>query len=252
MNDEVCQGLATKTDNPRFAWDSYRRFLEMFGNVVLEIPRAAFEDELDDLKMDKGILEDSELTVDDLQILVDRFKAVYTDNGHTFPTDVYEQLKLSISAVFRGWMGPRAIKYREVEDIRGLLGTAVNVQSMVFGNMGDSSGTGVVSTNHNMLEVTCSHEWCSADVGHYLSLLFIVVSQCFTRDPNNGANELFGELLFNAQGEDVVVSTIRLACENRSCLVLNSRAPFSVPVKLWIAGGNSHPSSYFRFENSHA
>ena len=170
MNDDVCQGLADKTDNPRFAWDSYRRFLEMFGNVVLEIARSDFEDELDDLKMDKGILEDSELSVDDLKILVDRFKAVYTKNGHTFPTDVYEQLKLSISAVFRGWMGPRAIKYREVEDIRGLLGTAVNVQSMCYGNMGPTSGTGV----------------------------------CFTRDPNNGSNELFGEFLFNAQGEDVV------------------------------------------------
>ena len=170
MNDDVCQGLADKTDNPRFAWDSYRRFLEMFGNVVLEIARSDFEDELDDLKMDKGILEDSELSVDDLKILVDRFKAVYTKNGHTFPTDVYQQLKLSISAVFRGWMGPRAIKYREVEDIRGLLGTAVNVQSMCYGNMGPTSGTGV----------------------------------CFTRDPNNGSNELFGEFLFNAQGEDVV------------------------------------------------
>jgi pyruvate,orthophosphate dikinase len=170
MNDAVCEGLATKSGNERFAWDSYRRFLEMFGNVVLDIPRSLFEDEMDDVKMDRGIMEDSELQVDDLKEIVTRFKGVYSNNNLTFPSDVREQLRLAVSAVFRGWMGPRAVKYREVEDIRGLLGTAVNVQSMVFGNMGKSSGTGV----------------------------------CFTRDPNNGVNELFGEFLINAQGEDVV------------------------------------------------
>ncbi|KAL3922563.1 MAG: hypothetical protein SGILL_002137 [Bacillariaceae sp.] len=170
MNDEVVVGLAKKTGNPRFAWDSYRRFLEMFGNVVLEIPRSHFEDELDDIKYEKDVNEDSDLTAEDLQELVQRFKKVYESMDLQFPQDVLEQLRLSIGAVFKGWMGPRAIKYREVENIRNLLGTAVNVQAMVFGNMGDTSGTGV----------------------------------CFTRDPNVGTQELFGEFLINAQGEDVV------------------------------------------------
>jgi len=170
MNDAVVHGLATKTNNPRFAWDSYRRFLEMFGNVVLEIPRSNFEDELDDLKYERGVDEDAELSAEDLQELVVRFKAVYAQRSLVFPQDVLEQLQLAIGAVFKGWMGPRAIKYREVENIRDLLGTAVNVQAMVFGNMGDTSGTGV----------------------------------CFSRDPNVGTAELFGEFLINAQGEDVV------------------------------------------------
>mmetsp|Transcript_4973 Transcript_4973/g.10003 ORF Transcript_4973/g.10003 Transcript_4973/m.10003 type:complete len:856 (+) Transcript_4973:197-2764(+) len=170
MNDAVCEGLAVKTGNPRFAWDSYRRFLEMFGNVVLEIPRSAFEEEIDDVKYETGAFEDSDLTVENLQEVVKRFKGVYAKNNLSFPEDVMEQLSLAIGAVFKGWMGPRAVKYREVENIRDLLGTAVNVQAMVFGNMGDTSGTGV----------------------------------CFTRDPNNGGNELFGEFLINAQGEDVV------------------------------------------------
>eukprot|EP00584_Thalassiosira_punctigera_P004765 CAMPEP_0172543998 /NCGR_PEP_ID=MMETSP1067-20121228/14254_1 /TAXON_ID=265564 ORGANISM="Thalassiosira punctigera, Strain Tpunct2005C2" /NCGR_SAMPLE_ID=MMETSP1067 /ASSEMBLY_ACC=CAM_ASM_000444 /LENGTH=955 /DNA_ID=CAMNT_0013330493 /DNA_START=156 /DNA_END=3023 /DNA_ORIENTATION=+ len=170
MNDQVVEGLAKKTGNPRFAWDSYRRFLEMFGNVVLEIPRSHFEDELDDIKYEKGVDEDSDLSADDLQELVERFKGVYESMNLSFPQDVFEQLKLSIGAVFSGWTGPRAIKYREVENIRDLLGTAVNVQAMVFGNMGETSGTGV----------------------------------CFSRDPNVGTSELFGEFLINAQGEDVV------------------------------------------------
>eukprot|EP00581_Thalassiosira_minuscula_P017155 CAMPEP_0183722450 /NCGR_PEP_ID=MMETSP0737-20130205/14392_1 /TAXON_ID=385413 /ORGANISM="Thalassiosira miniscula, Strain CCMP1093" /LENGTH=960 /DNA_ID=CAMNT_0025952609 /DNA_START=96 /DNA_END=2978 /DNA_ORIENTATION=+ len=170
MNDEVCAGLAAKSGNERFAWDSYRRFLEMFGNVVLELPRSEFEEEIDDVKYEKGIYEDSDLSADDLKEVVERFKGVYSKNNLSFPQDAHEQLKLAIGAVFRGWMGDRAIKYREVENIRNLLGTAVNVQAMVFGNMGDSSGTGV----------------------------------CFTRDPNNGENSLFGEFLINAQGEDVV------------------------------------------------
>jgi pyruvate,orthophosphate dikinase len=147
-----------------------RRFLEMFGNVVLEIPRSHFEDELDDIKYEKGVNEDSDLSAEDLQELVVRFKAIYETMDLSFPQDVYEQLKLAIGAVFNGWMGARAIKYREVENIRDLLGTAVNVQAMVFGNMGDTSGTGV----------------------------------CFSRDPNIGTPELFGEFLINAQGEDVV------------------------------------------------
>lgn len=170
MNDAVCNGLAEKSGNARFAWDSYRRFLEMFGNVVLEIPRSQFEDEIDDVKYERGVFEDSELSVEDLQEVVKRFKSVYSKNSLSFPEEVTEQLSLAIGAVFKGWMGARAVKYREVENIRNLLGTAVNVQAMVFGNMGDTSGTGV----------------------------------CFTRDPNNGTNELFGEFLINAQGEDVV------------------------------------------------
>jgi len=170
MNDEVCAGLAAKTNNPRFANDSYRRFLEMFGNVVLDIPRSLFEDEIDDVKFERGIFEDSELSADDLMEVANRFKTVYEQRNLSFPQDVMQQLELAVGAVFRGWVGDRAIKYRQVENIRNLLGTAVNVQAMVFGNMGDSSGTGV----------------------------------CFTRDPNTGENVLFGEFLINAQGEDVV------------------------------------------------
>jgi pyruvate,orthophosphate dikinase len=170
MNDAVVEALAAKSGNPRFAWDSYRRFLEMFGNVVLDIPRTLFEDEIDDIKYEAGVFEDAELSLDHLKEVVKRFKAVYAKMDLSFPEDVNVQLELAVGAVFRGWMGDRAVKYRQVENIRDLLGTAVNVQAMVFGNMGDTSGTGV----------------------------------CFTRDPNNGDNELFGEFLINAQGEDVV------------------------------------------------
>lgn len=170
MNDAVCAGLAAKTSNTRFANDSYRRFLEMFGNVVLDIPRSLFEDEIDDVKYERGIMEDSELSADDLMEVATRFKKVYERRDLVFPQDVMVQLELAVGAVFRGWMGARAVKYRQVEHIRNLMGTAVNVQAMVFGNMGDSSGTGV----------------------------------CFTRDPNTGENTLFGEFLIDAQGEDVV------------------------------------------------
>ncbi len=170
MNDEVVEGLAKKSNNPRFAWDSYRRFLEMFGNVVLEIPRRLFEEEIDDIKTQFGISEDSDLTTAQLMLVVQKFKGVYAQMDLSFPDDVTEQLEHAIGAVFKGWMGDRAVKYREVENIRNLLGTAVNVQAMVFGNMGDTSGTGV----------------------------------CFTRNPNNGEKQLFGEFLVNAQGEDVV------------------------------------------------
>lgn len=170
MNDDVVEGLAKKTNNAKFAWDSYRRFLEMFGNVVLGIPRHEFEDVLDTLKYEEKVEEDSDLTVEQLQFLVKEYKQVYHSKEMEFPQDGYEQLKLAIGAVFDGWMGPRAVKYRQVENIRNLLGTAVNVQAMVFGNMGETSGTGV----------------------------------CFTRDPNTGEKCLFGEFLMNAQGEDVV------------------------------------------------
>jgi pyruvate,orthophosphate dikinase len=170
INDAVVEGLAKKSNNPRFAWDSYRRFLEMFGNVVLEIPRTLFEDELDEVKYEAGVFEDAELSTEHLKEIVRRFKGVYAEMDLSFPEDVFQQLELAVGAVFKGWMGERAVKYREVENIRNLLGTAVSVQAMVFGNMGDTSGTGV----------------------------------CFTRDPNNGENTLFGEFLINAQGEDVV------------------------------------------------
>ena len=170
MNDDVVEGLAEKSNNPRFAWDSYRRFLEMFGNVVLEIPRRLFEEEIDDIKEQYGVSEDSDLSTAQLLLVVERFKEVYKKMHLSFPVDVNKQLELAIGAVFKGWMGDRAVKYREVENIRNLFGTAVNVQAMVFGNMGDTSGTGV----------------------------------CFTRNPNNGEKRLFGEFLVNAQGEDVV------------------------------------------------
>jgi len=170
MNDAVVEGLAKKSNNSRFAWDSYRRFLEMFGNVVLEIPRRLFEEEIENVKAQFDVSEDSDLTAFQLKIVVGRFKGVYTKMNLSFPVDVTEQLELAIGAVFKGWIGHRAVKYRDVENIRNLLGTAVNVQAMVFGNMGETSGTGV----------------------------------CFTRNPNNGDNKLFGEFLVNAQGEDVV------------------------------------------------
>jgi pyruvate,orthophosphate dikinase len=170
INDAVVEGLAKKSNNPRSAWDSYRRFLEMFGNVVLEIPRNLFEDEIDEVKYEAGVFEDAELSTEELKEIVKRFKGVYAKMGLSFPEDVFQQLELAVGAVFKGWMGDRAVKYREVENIRNLLGTAVSVQAMVFGNMGDTSGTGV----------------------------------CFTRDPNNGENTLFGEFLIYAQGEDVV------------------------------------------------
>lgn len=133
LNDRVCKGLGIKTGKPRFAWDSYRRFLEMFGSVVLEIPRGMFEEVFHEIKASNGYVEDAEMTEEDLKLAVHRFKEVYETSGHVFPEDVYEQLRLTIQAVFRGWMGPRAVKYREVEKIRDALGTAVNVQAMVFG-----------------------------------------------------------------------------------------------------------------------
>ena len=169
LNDQTVLGLATD-GKERFAYDSYRRFLNMFGNVVLDIPHHAFEHEMNGLKSKVGAKQDSELTADHLKELVELYKKVYIAHGKTFPSDPLEQLKAAICAVFNSWMSERAIKYREAEGVTGLLGTAVNVQAMCFGNMGADSGTGV----------------------------------CFTRNPNNGAPELYGEYLENAQGEDVV------------------------------------------------
>ena len=172
LNDESVEGFAKKTDNPRFAYDSYRRFIQMYSDVVMEVPKSFFEKIIDELKEEKGIQYDTEMTVEDLQELVRRFKEVYKTamNGEEFPQDPVEQLMGAIKAVFRSWDNPRAIVYRRMNDIPGDWGTAVNVQSMVFGNMGDTSGTGVA----------------------------------FTRNPSTGEKGIYGEYLINAQGEDVV------------------------------------------------
>ncbi len=172
LNDEAVEGFAKKTNNPRFAYDSYRRFIQMYSDVVMEVPKSYFEKIIDEVKEAKGIKYDTELTVDDLKELVVRFKKVYKDamNGEDFPQDAKEQLMGAVKAVFRSWDNPRAIVYRRMNDIPGDWGTAVNVQAMVFGNMGDTSGTGVA----------------------------------FTRNPSTGEKGIYGEYLINAQGEDVV------------------------------------------------
>ncbi len=171
LNDETVQGLIRKTNNPRFAYDSYRRFVQMYGDVVLGVPRADFERLIDEVKERKGVHYDTELSADDWKYLVERFKALIQERtGQPFPNDPREQLRGAINAVFRSWNNPRAIRYRQLHEIPDWWGTAVNVQSMVFGNLGDTSGTGVA----------------------------------FTRDPATGENKVFGEYLINAQGEDVV------------------------------------------------
>ena len=171
ISDRTVDALANHTNNERFAYDSYRRFIDMFGNVVMGIPHEEFEDALENLKKDKGVEDDTELTTKDLKELVNRYKAVYRKGtGYMFPKDPYEQLEWAINAVFESWNSDRAEKYRRINHITGLLGTAVNVQAMVYGNMGDDSATGV----------------------------------CFTRNPSTGENKLYGEFLINAQGEDVV------------------------------------------------
>ena len=172
LNDEAVEGFAKKTGNPRFAYDSYRRFIQMYSDVVMEVPKSYFEKIIDEVKEKKGITYDTEMTVEDLKELVNRFKAVYKDamNGEDFPQDAKEQLMGAVKAVFRSWDNDRAIVYRRMNDIPGDWGTAVNVQAMVFGNMGDTSGTGVA----------------------------------FTRNPATGEKGIFGEYLINAQGEDVV------------------------------------------------
>ncbi|MGA2229434.1 MAG: pyruvate, phosphate dikinase [Tepidisphaeraceae bacterium] len=171
MNDEVVEGMAKLTNNPRFAYDSYRRLINMFGDTVMGVDHEHFEHELSAVKSARGVTLDTELSADDLKEVVGRYKKVYLDHvGSEFPFDPYLQLAHAIEAVFKSWMGDRAIKYRELNDIRGLRGTAVNVQSMVFGNMGDDCATGVA----------------------------------FTRNPSTGENKFYGEFLVNAQGEDVV------------------------------------------------
>ncbi|MDX1586692.1 MAG: pyruvate, phosphate dikinase, partial [Balneolaceae bacterium] len=171
LNDRSVQGLANKTDNTRFAFDCYRRFIDMFGNVVMGIDHEEFEEVLQKLKDEEGVELDTELGVEELKELVDRYKAVYRKNtGYMFPQDPNEQLHYAINAVFGSWSSKRAKTYRKINRITGLLGTAVNVQAMVYGNMGEDCATGV----------------------------------CFTRNPADGTNELYGEFLVNAQGEDVV------------------------------------------------
>ncbi len=171
MTPESALALAKKTNNERFAWDSYRRFMQMFGDVVMGVPHHDFEHALDSVKKERGREIDTDLDVDDLKEVISRYRKLYHDAvGEDFPTDPKDQLFKAINAVFGSWNNDRAIKYRQMNDIRGLLGTAVNVQSMVFGNMGATSGTGVA----------------------------------FTRDPSTGENHFYGEYLMNAQGEDVV------------------------------------------------
>ncbi|MDR0879285.1 MAG: pyruvate, phosphate dikinase [Clostridioides sp.] len=171
LNDISVIGLTEATKNERFAYDSYRRFIQMFSDVAMEVPKYKFESVLDRIKEEKGYAQDTDLTTEDLKAIVEEFKAIYKKEiGNPFPQDPKEQLLLAIEAVFRSWNNNRAIVYRKLNDIDNNLGTAVNIQSMVFGNMGDTSGTGVA----------------------------------FTRNPATGENKLFGEYLINAQGEDVV------------------------------------------------
>lgn len=171
INDVVAETIAEKSGNPRFAYDSYRRFIQMFADVVKGLSKKRFEEIIDELKAERGIKDDLELTADDMKTLVERFKEFYrTGLGEDFPTDPKQQMMEAIEAVFRSWNNDRAIYYRRMNDIPGDWGTAVNVQMMVFGNMGEDCGTGVA----------------------------------FTRNPATGENKLYGEFLMNAQGEDVV------------------------------------------------
>jgi pyruvate,orthophosphate dikinase len=171
LTDAVVEGFAKKTGNPRFAYDSYRRFIQMFSDVVMEIPKSDFERVLDEIKEKKGYKTDSDMTADDLKEVIAQFKALYKKElGSDFPQDPEQQLIEAVTAVFRSWDNPRAIYYRRMNDIPGDWGTAVNVQAMVFGNLGDTSGTGVA----------------------------------FTRNPSTGEAKIYGEYLINAQGEDVV------------------------------------------------
>ncbi len=171
LNDEVVESFAKKTGNPRFAYDSYRRFIQMYSDVVMEVGKKYFEELIDEMKEKKGVTLDTELDADDLKELANQFKAEYKAKiGVDFPSDPKEQLMGAIKAVFRSWNNPRAIYYRRMNDIPSSWGTAVNVQMMVFGNMGNTSGTGVA----------------------------------FSRNPSTGEAKLYGEYLMNAQGEDVV------------------------------------------------
>ena len=171
LNDKTVLALAKATDNERFAYDSYRRFIQMFSDVAMEVQKYKFENVLDRYKEENNFKFDTDLTTEHLKAIVEEYKNIYKKEvGEDFPQDPKKQLMLAVEAVFRSWNNPRAIVYRRLNDIDNNLGTAVNIQSMVFGNMGDTSGTGVA----------------------------------FTRDPATGDNKLLGEYLINAQGEDVV------------------------------------------------
>ena len=171
LNETVVEVMAKKSGNPRWAYDCYRRFIQMYSDVVMEVGKKYFEELIDKMKEEKGVKLDTELTADDLKELANQFKAEYKEKiGQDFPSDPKEQLMGAVKAVFRSWNNPRAIVYRRMNDIPGSWGTAVNVQMMAFGNLGDTSGTGVA----------------------------------FTRNPSTGEKKLFGEYLINAQGEDVV------------------------------------------------
>src|SRR5574344_2058836 len=171
LNDKVVEGFAKATSNPRFAYDSYRRFIQMFADVVKGYPKASFERLLDKIKSEKGAKYDTDLNADDMIEVTKKFKEVYKElSGIDFPQDPKIQLIEAVTAVFRSWMNDRAIYYRKMNDIPSSWGTAVNIQEMVYGNLGETSGTGVA----------------------------------FTRNPATGEKALFGEYLFNAQGEDVV------------------------------------------------
>ena len=171
LSDKAMEGLARVSGNRRFALDAYRRLINMFGDVVMGVHHEKFEVEFDRIKADFGVTLDTELNEAGLEKLIEAYKLVYRKaTSEDFPQDPYEQLEKSVEAVFKSWNIPRAIRYRQINEITGLFGTAVNVQTMVFGNMGEDSGTGVA----------------------------------FTRDPSTGENEFYGEFLINAQGEDVV------------------------------------------------
>ena len=171
LNDEVAKHFSEKIDNPRFVYDSYRRFIQMFADVVKGYPKSSFERVLDEFKENKGVSYDTDLTADDMKEITEKFKSIYKElAGEEFPQDPKEQLIEAVTAVFRSWNNERAIIYRRMNDIPSSWGTAVNVQEMVYGNSGDKSGTGVA----------------------------------FTRNPATGENKLYGEYLINAQGEDVV------------------------------------------------
>ena len=171
MNDETVEAFAELTKNPRVAWDSYRRFINMFGDVVMGVEHSKFEAELESIKKEAGVEADTELSTEDLKKVVEKYKAlIQKEKGKSFPHDPKEQLRMGINAVFSSWNVPRAIAYRKINQLKNDAGTGVNIQAMVFGNMGDDSGTGV----------------------------------SFTRNPANGNREHYGEFLINAQGEDVV------------------------------------------------
>ena len=171
LNDDTVQGLIQSADDPRFAYDAYRRFVTMFGNVVMGMPHAAFEHLLVEAKRRERVRTDSELSAEALRGLIEPMKAmIQEETGRAFPSRPRDQLRMSINAVFASWHNDRAMAYRHFNHIPDDLGTAVNVQAMVFGNRGETSGTGVV----------------------------------FTRDPSTGEKYLFGEFLINAQGEDIV------------------------------------------------